>query len=96
VNKSSVPEKPAASVSMVRNAIRDLKRHVRELRALLIEATSILDRLLLNPSAEIIRWLCSRYYVLQESFVLQYAKARNCAIAALGAVEAAHSFPIYT
>jgi hypothetical protein len=67
---------------------------VRELRALLIEAGTILDHLLMNPSAEIIRRLCSRYYDLQEYFVLRYAEARSCAVVALGTVQAALSFPI--
>ena len=67
---------------------------MRELRALLIEAGTILDHLLMNPSAEIIRRLCSRYYDLQEYFVLRYAEARSCAVVALGTVQAALSFPI--
>jgi hypothetical protein len=67
---------------------------VRELRTLLIEAGSILDRLILTPSAEIIRGLCSRFYIIQEYFVMMYAEARTCAVAALGHAKAALSFPV--
>ena len=94
MKKCSAPARPRAPDSAARVALRTLKKHVRELRALLIEAGSILDHLLLNPSAEIIRRLCSRYYDLQEYFVLRYTEARRCAVAALGTVQAALSFPI--
>ena len=54
----------------------------------------MLDHLLRDPSAEIIRRLCSRYYILQEYFVMRYTEARSCAVAALGTVQAALSFPL--
>ena len=67
---------------------------MRELRALLKEAGSILDRLILTPSAEMIHKLCSRFYIVQEYFVMKYAEARTCAVAALGHAKAALSFPV--
>ena len=67
---------------------------MRELRTLLIEAGSILDRLILAPSADIIRRLCSRFYVVQEYFVTIYAEARACAVVALGNAKASLSFPV--
>jgi len=94
VKKSSAKGQTRAPASAARLAFRRLKKYVRQLRALLIEARSILDHLLRNPSAKIVRRLCSRYYALQEYFVLLYADARNCAVAALGTVEAALAFPI--
>lgn len=93
MKKRSAPRRPRAPASAATDALRRLKKCVRELRALLIEAGSILAHLLLNPSAEVIRRLCSRYYDLQEHFVLRYKEARNCAITALGTVQAALSFP---
>jgi hypothetical protein len=63
------------------------------LRGLLLEAGSIVDHLVHNPSAEEIRRLCSRFYILQEYFVFRYAEARSCAVAALGNVQAALLFP---
>jgi len=94
VKKCSAPGRSRAPISAATDALRKLKKCVRELRALLIEAGTILDHLLMNPSAEIIRRLCSRYYDLQEYFVLRYAEARSCAVVALGTVQAALSFPI--
>jgi hypothetical protein len=70
-----------------------LRKCVRELQALAIEASTILDDLVLNPSAEIVRSLCARFYILQEYFAMRYQEARRCAIAALGHVQAALSFP---
>jgi len=70
-----------------------LKKYVRELRALLVEANTILNHLVLNPSAEMVRSLCSRFRILQEYFVLRYHEARTFAIAALGYVEAVLTFP---
>jgi hypothetical protein len=72
---------------------RALKKFVRELRAILVESGTILNDLALNPEAEIVRGLCSRYQVLQENFALRYQEARACAIAALGSVEATFFFP---
>ena len=94
MKKRSAPGRPRTPASAADDALRTLKKCLRELRALLIEAGSILDHLLLNPSAAIIRRLCSRYYDLQEYFVLRYAEARSCAVAALGTVQAALFFPI--
>lgn len=85
------PTHPAVSASP--EAFRRLKVYVRELRALLIEAGSILERLILASSAEMIRRLCSRFYIVQEYFVMKYADARSCAVAALGYAKAALSFP---
>jgi hypothetical protein len=93
VKKSSATGQTRALASTARLAFRRLKKYVRELRALLIEARSILDRLLRNPAVKIVRRLCSRYHALQEHFVVLYAEARNCAVAALGTVEAELSFP---
>ena len=94
MKKCSSRGRSRTPVSAAGVALRTLKKYVRELRALLIEAGSILDHLLLNPSAEIIRRLCARYYDLQEHFVLRYTEARSCAVAALGTVQAALSFPL--
>jgi len=94
VKKCSAPGRSRAPISAATDALRKLKKCVRELRALLIEAGSILDHLLRDPSAEIIRRLCSRYYILQEYFVMRYTEARSCAVAALGTVQAALSFPL--
>ena len=94
MNQRSAPGQPRAPASAVSDALRRLRAYVRELHALLIEAGSILDHLLRNPSAEIFRRLCWRYYVLQEHFVLRYAATRTCAVAALGTVEASRYFPI--
>jgi hypothetical protein len=73
--------------------LRVLKKCIRELQAILVEASTILDHLVLHPAAEIIRSLCARFCILQEYFAMRYQEARACAIAALGHVEAALSFP---
>lgn len=73
--------------------LRALKKYVRELQALLLEANAILDHLVLTSSAEIVRGLCSRFHILQEYFAMRYQQARTFAIAALGYVEAVSSFP---
>jgi hypothetical protein len=73
--------------------IHKLKQCVRELQAILVEASAILDDLVLNPATEIIRGLCSRFYVLQQYFALRYKEARAWATAALGHLEATISFP---
>ena len=70
-----------------------LKKCLHELQALYAEAISILNKLLIRPSTEIVRDLCARFYVLQEYFAMRYYEARAHAIAALGHVEAALSFP---
>jgi hypothetical protein len=70
-----------------------LKKCLSELQALYIEATTILDGLLINPSAEIVRSLCARFLILQEYFAMRYHEARALAVSALGPVEAALSFP---
>ena len=72
--------------------LRILKKCLGELQALYLEAITILDDLLISPSAEIIRGLCARFRILQEYFVLRYQEARTRAIAALGSVEAAFFF----
>lgn len=73
--------------------IRRLKKCVRELRALLREASDILRDLMLDPAAEIARGLCARFHILQEYFVLRYQEARARAIVALGYGNAVLSFP---
>jgi|CZKI01.1.fsa_nt_gi hypothetical protein len=70
-----------------------LKKCLHELQALYAEAINILNKLLISPSAEILRGLCARFYILQEYFAMRYHEARAHAIAALGHVEAALSFP---
>lgn len=82
---------PPLSASL--HNIRRLKKCVRELRALLREASDIIRDLMLNPAAEIARGLCSRFHVLQEYFVLRYHEARTWAIAALGYGDAVLTFP---
>jgi hypothetical protein len=73
--------------------LRALNKCLRELRALYIEATTILDDLLIGPSADIVRGLCARFRILQEHFAARYHEARALAISALGSVKAALSFP---
>ena len=70
-----------------------LKKCLRELQALYAEAINILNKLLIRPSTGIVRELWARFYVLQEYFAMRYHEARAHAIAALGHVEAALSFP---
>lgn len=94
VKKRSLRRLTRPAVSTAPEALRKLRRCVRELRTLLIEAGSILDRLILTSSADIIRRLCSRFYVVQEYFVVIYSEARTCAVAALGHAKAALSFPV--
>jgi len=69
-----------------------LKKCLRELQALYIEATTILHDLSINPSAEIIRCLCARFRILQEYFAMRYHEAQALAISAFGTVESAFSF----
>jgi hypothetical protein len=59
---------------------------------LLNEAGSILDRLVLTASAKVVRRLCSRFNIIQEHFVMEYAEARACAVSALRHAEAFFSF----
>jgi len=73
--------------------LRVLKKCLRELKALYIEATAILKDLLANPSADIVRNLCARFHILQEYFVLRYQEARAYAISVLGHFESTLSFP---
>jgi len=63
------------------------------LRALYAEAIAILNELLGNPSAAIMRGLCARFHVLQEYFAMRYHEARVHAVSALGYLEAASFFP---
>jgi len=70
-----------------------LKRYRGELEALRNEADAILQHLVLHPTTEIARDLCSRFFILQEHFFLRYREARAWAIATLGYVEAMLSFP---
>jgi hypothetical protein len=93
MKKYSKKMRPGSSLSASPKKLRVLKKCIRELQALLIEAGVILNDLVLDPSAEIVRGLCTRFYVLQEYFVMRYHEARACAIAALGYVEATLSFP---
>ena len=73
--------------------LRVLKKRLRELQELYLEAATILNDLLLSSSTDIARGLCERFHVLQEYFVMRYRQARALAIAALGQVEAALFFP---
>jgi hypothetical protein len=90
---SSETKRTRPPVSASSKALCALKKCVRELRALLVEAGAILSDLIRNASAEILRSLCLRFYILQEYFAMRYQQARTCAVAALGHVEAALSFP---
>lgn len=73
--------------------LRAFKKCLRELRVLFAEAGAILDDLLRAQPPEIIRDLCARFWIIQEYFAMRYAEARANALAALGCVEAALSFP---
>jgi hypothetical protein len=70
-----------------------LKRCLSELQELYAEAITILNELMISPSAGIVRRLCARFHVLQEYFAMRYHEARALAVSALGRVEAALSFP---
>ena len=69
-----------------------LKKCLRELRTLYLEATAILSELLVAPSAAGVRALCARFRILQEYFAMRYQEARAQAISALGSVKAAILF----
>ena len=93
MKKRRLRERRSSPIYDTRKNLRVLKKYVRELRALLVEANTILTKLVLNPSAEIVRSLCLRFRILQEYFVLRYHDARAFAIAALGHVKAVLAFP---
>ena len=93
MKNTSLRERTSSPVSGAPKNLRVLKKYVRELRALLVEATTILNDLVLNPSAEIVRHLCAQFSILQDYFAVRYQQARTCAIATLGHIEAVWSFP---
>lgn len=82
----------SCELARVKN-LRTLKKCLHELQALYTEAVNILNELLISPSAETIRRLCARFYIVQEYFAMRYKDARAHAIMALGRVDAALSFP---
>jgi hypothetical protein len=73
--------------------LRVLRRCLSELQALYAESAEILARLLVSPSADIVRGLCARFQILQEYFVMRYREAKAHAISALGGVRAIYYFP---
>jgi hypothetical protein len=94
--KKTFPSAPAGSpVSASPKEFRVLKKCLRELQALYAEANAILNDLMISPSADIVRCLCTRFRVLQDYFALRYREARKLAIFVLGSVEAALSFPSF-
>jgi hypothetical protein len=92
VKKSAFRGQPSSPVSTSPKGLRILKRCLNELQALYVEATNILQDLLIGPSAESIRDLCARFRILQEYFVMRYREARELALSVFGSVEAALSF----
>ena len=72
---------------------RLLNKFLGELRALYNEAITILDRLLIDPTVDIVCSLCAQFRILQENFVLCYRAAQAYAISALGVFEATLYFP---
>ena len=93
MKKCTPRERTCSLVAGSRKDLRILKKCTRELQAALIEASAILDNLVLNPAAEISPSLCLRFCILQEYFAMKYQEARACAVAALGNVEASLAFP---
>jgi hypothetical protein len=67
--------------------IRLLKSCISELKVLYVEAASILTDLLINPSATLVRDLCSRFRILQAHFSHRYREAQKLALAVLGSVK---------
>jgi len=90
IPRSSPTDSPEPTPS---DKLRVLRKCIRELQALYLEATTILHDLMLNCSAEVIRNLCARFHALQEYFVIRYYEARDHAMSALGSVESALFFP---
>jgi hypothetical protein len=64
-----------------------LKRCIAELKALSIEATSILKDLLINRSRAVARDLCVRFQLLQAYFSLRYREALALALSVIGSLE---------
>ena len=93
VKKDTPSAQTGSHDSAFQKSLRILRKYVRELKAILVEACKILNDLVLNPMAEIVRHLCSRFYILQEYFAMRYQEAQAYAIAALGRAEAILFFP---
>jgi hypothetical protein len=68
--------------------MRGLKKCIAELKALQIKARSILTNLLTNPSAAIVRDLCTRFHILQAYFSICYREAKALALSVIGSLKA--------
>ena len=93
MKKSSSRVRLGAPASIPAKKIRILKKCLDELHVLYAEAISILNDLLVNTSAVIVRGLCARFHILQKYFAVRYREARAHAVSALGHIEAALVFP---
>jgi hypothetical protein len=67
--------------------IHGLKQCIAELKALSIEAASILKDLLINRSRIVARELCTRFHLLQTYFSIRYREAQALALSVIGSLE---------
>jgi hypothetical protein len=67
--------------------IQGLKQCIAELKALSVEATSILKDLLINPPLAVARVLCTRFHLLQAYFSIRYQEAEALALSVIGSLE---------
>jgi len=67
--------------------INGLKKCIAELKALAVEATSILRDLMANRSRAVARDLCTRFHLIQEYFSIRYREAQALALSVIGSLK---------